>query len=130
MARPASRHPTELELEILKILWREGPLSAGRVRDLLAGFRDLTYTSVITIMNIMVRKRYLQRRKADVGYTYRARITQVSTTRGMLRDLVDRAFEGSAATLMLNLLESSEIDPAELKQLRELIDRKAKEERT
>ncbi len=130
MARPASRHPTELELEILKIVWREGPLSARQVRDLLADFRDLTYTSVITIMNIMVRKRYLRRGKAEVGYVYKARVTQASTTGGMLRDLLDRAFDGSAATLMVNLLESSEMDPAELKQLRELINRKAKEERS
>lgn len=130
MARPPSKHPTELELEILKILWRDGPLSARAVRDLLEPFRDLTYTSVITIMNIMVRKKYLRRSKADVGYLYKARITQASTTGGMLRDLVDRAFDGSVATLMVNLLESSEMNPAELAQLRELLERKTKEDRT
>ena len=53
MARPASRHPTELELEILKVLWREGPLSGRQVRDALVPFRDLAYTSVMTVMNIM-----------------------------------------------------------------------------
>ena len=50
MARPISKHPTELELEILKIFWREGPLTGREVRDQLAEFRDLAYTSVMTIM--------------------------------------------------------------------------------
>ena len=57
MARPASKGPTELELEILKILWQRGPLPVRDVRDALVGFRDLARTSVITIMNIMVRKK-------------------------------------------------------------------------
>jgi BlaI family penicillinase repressor len=125
MARPASRHPTELELEILKILWRDGPSSVRHVREALTGFRDLAYTSVMTIMTIMTRKRYLRRSKAEGGYVYRARITQESTTGRMLRDLVNRAFDGSAAALMLNLLETNEIDAHELKRLRELINEKA-----
>ncbi len=127
MARPASKHPTELELEILKILWRDGPASVRQVRDALAGFRDLAYTSVMTIMTIMTKKGYLRRSRSEDGYVYRARITQESTTRRMLRDLVDRAFEGSAAALMLNLLETSDIDADELKRLRELLSEKAKE---
>jgi BlaI family transcriptional regulator, penicillinase repressor len=128
MARSASRHPTELELEILKILWRDGPSNVRHVRDGLAGFRDLAYTSVMTIMTIMARKGYLKRKKADGGYVYRAAITAESTTRGMLRDLVNRAFEGSTAALMVNLLETGDFDAEELRQLRELINRKAGEQ--
>lgn len=130
MARPASRHPTELELEILKILWRDGPSSVRHVREALTGFRDLAYTSVMTIMTIMTKKEYLRRSKAESGYVYRARITQASTTRGMLRDLVDRAFDGSAAALMLNLLETGDVGADELQRLRELINEKAKEKRS
>ena len=125
MARSASRHPTELELEILKILWRDGPSNVRHVRDALVAFRDLAYTSVMTMMTIMAKKGYLKRRKGEGGYVYRAAISAESTTRGMLRDLVDRAFDGSAAALMINLLETKDIDPDELKQLRELINRKA-----
>jgi len=125
MARSASRHPTELELEILKILWRDGPSNVRHVRDALAGFRDLAYTSVMTIMTIMARKGYVKRKKAEGGYVYRAAISAESTTRGMLRDLVDRAFDGSAAALMVNLLETGDLDAEELRRLRELINRKA-----
>jgi BlaI family penicillinase repressor len=128
MARSASRHPTELELEILKILWRDGPSTVRHVRDALTGFRDLAYTSVMTMMTIMARKGYLKRKKADGGYVYRAAISAESTTRGMLRDLVDRAFDGSAAALMVNLLETGDLDAEELQRLRELINQKTREQ--
>ena len=127
MARPSSRHPTELELEILKVIWRDGPVSGRQVHDVLADTRQLAYTSVLTIMNIMVKKGYLQRTKPGGAYVYRARITEQTTVRRMLGDLVDRAFAGSAATVMLHLLETADMEPEELKAVRQLINRKVKE---
>ena len=68
MARPASEHPTELELSILKLLWQKAPRLVEEVREGLASAgRELTYSSVITIMNIMVRKKYLKRNKNGRG---------------------------------------------------------------
>ena len=127
MARPSSPHPTELEFEILKILWRVGPATVREVREELASFRDLAYTSVMTIMTIMTDKGYLSRRKKGSGYVYRARAAEDSTKHAMLSDLVDRAFEGSAGALMLNLLEKSSVKPGEIEELRELIAKRAKE---
>ena len=127
MARPPSRNPTELELEILKILWHNGPLPVRGVRDRLAGTRDLAYTSVMTIMNIMVGKKYLTRRKQGPSYVYRSRVTQKATTGRMLKDLVHRVFEGSAVAVMVNLLDTADVDEAELRELRQLIDRKTTE---
>jgi predicted transcriptional regulator len=128
MARPASRHPTELELEILKILWRHGPLNVREVRERLSEVRQLAYTSVMTVMNIMVKKGYLQRNKKGLTYVYQPRTSRQATVRRMLGDLTDRLFNGSAASLMLNLLETAEIDPDELEKLRELIVRKTEEQ--
>ena len=127
MVRPSSRHPTELELEILKIIWRDGPLSGRHVCEALAGYRQLAYTSVMTIMNIMVDKGYLRRTKRDGSYVYQARTTEKATRRRMLHDLVDRVFDGSATTVMVNLLENGDIGSEELNELRRLINRKAKE---
>ena len=127
MARPASKHPTELELEILKVLWRDGPATVRQVRDALAGFRDLAATSVTTIMNIMVEKGYLARRKAGASFAYRARVTEKATTRRMLRDLLDRAFDGSAAALMVNLVEAADLDADEIARLKALLARRAGE---
>lgn len=121
MARPSSPHPTDLELEILKILWRDGPSVVQHVRDALAPERKLAYSSVITIMNIMTDKGYLGRVKDGKGYRYKARIRAESTKRQMLTDLVDRAFDGSAAALMLNLIETRGLDADELAKLREIL---------
>jgi predicted transcriptional regulator len=128
VARPASRHPTELELEILKVLWDEAPLSGRQIRDQLAAVRDLTYTSVMTVLGIMEDKRYVARKRVNGSYLYSARLSRQAASRRMLRDLVDRVFGGSAATAMINLLETSDVDSDELRQLRELIQRKAKEQ--
>ncbi len=129
MARPTSRHPTELELEILKVLWRDGPAPVRQVRDAIAGFRDLAATSVTTVMNIMVEKGYLARRKAGGSFVYRPRVTRKSTTRRMLRDLLDRAFDGSAAAMMLGLVETADLDAREVGALRALLRRKSGEGR-
>jgi BlaI family penicillinase repressor len=134
MARPPSQHPTDLELEILKALWRLGPSPVRQVRDALAAGapgsppRDLAHTTVMTVLTIMTNKGYLRRTKSDGGYVYDAKVAQQSTTGRMLRDLVDRAFSGSTGAAILNLLESSEITPDELRQLRDLIDRKAQQQ--
>ena len=122
MARPTSHHPTELELEILKILWRDGPSSVRQVRDALAARRPLAYTSVMTIMTIMTRKKHLRRRKRNGAFTYTACIGEKATLGGMLRDLIDRVFNGSTTAVMQNLL-TDDIDAEELARLRELIDK-------
>ena len=127
MARQASKHPTELELEILKILWRDGPLSGRDVRDRLAETRELAYTSVMTIMGIMENKEYVKRKKTGKTFIYSPRVTEAATRKRMLRDVVDRVYEGSTMSVVVNLLESADIDPDELKQLRALIKRKSEE---
>jgi len=127
MVRPSSRHPTELELEILKIIWRDGPSSGRQVCEALTDYRRLAYTSVMTIMNIMVDKGYLRRAKQGGSYVYQARASEKATRRRMLHDMVDRVFDGSATTVMVNLLENSDIGSEELNSLRELIARKAEE---
>ena len=101
MARPTSKHPTELELEILKILWRDGPLPVRPVRDALVEFRDLAYTSVMTIMNIMTDKGYIRRAKKGSSYQYHAVKQRDRTAREMLGDVVDRVFEGSASAAVV-----------------------------
>ena len=126
MARRLSAYPTELELEILKIIWRAGPSNVRQVRDSLVQFRQLAYTSVMTIMNIMTQKRYLSRAKKGRSYVYRPRVSRRATVRKMLWDMVERVFEGSAGAVMTNLLETSDIDAEELQNLRRLINDKIK----
>ena len=127
MARSTSKHPTVLELEILKILWRDGESTGREVRDRLAVVRDLAYTSVMTVMGIMEDKGYVKRKKSGKTFIYSPRVTEAATKKRMLRDVVDRVYEGSTMSVVVNLLESSDIDPDELKQLRALIKRKSEQ---
>ncbi len=128
MARPASEHPTELELSILKLLWQKAPQLVEEVRESLAAAgRELTYSSVITIMNIMVRKKYLKRTKKGRAFEFTPLLEEDRVGRSMLQDLMTRVFDGSATSLMLQLLETGDIDSAELAAIRQVINRKAKE---
>lgn len=130
MARPSSAYPTQLELEILKILWQEGPRTADGLRDALASAdraRELTHSSVSTVVKIMVRKGYIQRTKQGRSFVYEPCVAEQEINRGILGDLVDRVFEGSATTVMLELLETKDLDPDELQEIRRMINRKTRE---
>lgn len=127
MARSASKHPTELELEILKVLWRIGPATVRQVRDELATVRDLAYTSVMTVLTIMAGKGYVERSKNGRSYVYQATYQEQRASRSMLQDIVDRVFGGSTTAVMQHLLETSDIDDDELKQIRSLLNRKSRE---
>jgi BlaI family penicillinase repressor len=124
MVRPASPHPTELELEILKVVWRQGASTVRQVREALAPTRKLAHTSVITVMNIMVDKNYLTRDTDAASHVYKAKVKPGSVKRRMLGDLLRRVFDGSASAMMLNLLETSELQADELDELRRLLNEK------
>ena len=127
MSRPPSKHPTELELEILKVLWQLGPATVRQVRDALAPVRDLAYTSVMTIMTIMNTKGYVARTKDGRSFVYRSIYREEKASRNMLQDVVDRLFGGSTTAVMQHLLETSDLDDEELKKIRSLINRKTRE---
>jgi predicted transcriptional regulator len=126
MARPPSKTPTELELDILKVLWERGPLPVRDVQQALEPDRPLAYTSVMTMMTIMVDKGYLARRKQQGRFVYRARIRQADTRRSMLRDVVQRAFDGSTAAAALHLVNSGDLTPEQIAELRTILDDKQK----
>jgi len=129
MARPSSKYPTELELQILKILWGRSPLLAREVQGALAeSGRDLAKTSVITTLNTMVGKSYLTRRRQGHMFLFAPRISEATVSKLVLNDVVDRVFDGSTGTVLLKLFEAKSIDPKELKELRRLIDRRLKGE--
>ena len=130
MARSESTHPTELELEILKVLWDRSPLPVRDVRSRLKELsgRDLTHSSVITMLNIMVRKGYLRRNKEGKAFLFMPKVEKKGIAGGLVGDLLHRLFDGSPSQLVLNLLETADLDSGEITELRRLIDRKGKEQ--
>jgi predicted transcriptional regulator len=130
MARPASQHPTELELQILDILWQESPLPVREIRQRLAQQgRDIAHTSVITTLNTMHKKRHLARRKQKGAFLFVPRQSRQDVSRRMLGQLLDRVFGGSPAAVMLSLFDAAQIEDGELKELRKILSQKAREKK-
>lgn len=125
MPRPVSNYPTQLELQILKILWKQEPVLA---RDVLAELaksgKKLARTSVITTLNTMVGKRFLSRKKQGNTFLFSPKITEKQVEERVLGDVVDRVFNGSASAVMLKLFDVKGLNPEELGALRKLIDQK------
>ncbi len=126
MARKKSKYPTELELEILKILWEGSPRAVRQVREVMAERgRKLAHTSLITTLNVMYEKGFVSREAAGGGraYAFSPKLSREQVSHGMVGDLVNRVFEGSASAMMLSLLENEQLDAESHADLRKAIER-------
>jgi predicted transcriptional regulator len=113
--------PTDAELAILEVLWQRGPSTVREVHSALAE-RQTGYTTVLKLMQIMVDKRLLARDEAQRSHVYRALVSQERTRRRLVAELVDKVFGGSAAQLVMHALSDEKATPAELAEIRGVID--------
>ena len=90
--------------------------------------RELAKTSVITTLNTMFDKSQLKRKKVNNAFLFSPRVGRETISRQMLGDLVDRLFDGSAPAVMLSLFDCSDVNAEDVKELRQLLNRKAKEQ--
>ncbi len=130
MARPASTHPTDGELEILRILWAHGPMALSAICQQLRTQRDVATTTVATMLRVMLEKRTVRRKGAGRGATWEAAVTHQKTARGMVHKLVEGVFDGSADRLVTHLVEGGQLTGKQLVELRKLIDQRARNPRT
>jgi len=122
MAKSEQPRPTDAELEILRVLWQKG---ASTVRDVYAEVsknKPIGYTTVLKLMQIMAEKGLVERDEEQRAHVYKARAQQDETQRRMVQDLLRRAFDGSAARLVVQALESGRTSAEELSQIRKLLD--------
>src|SRR6187200_2451295 len=122
MNRPPAPRPTDAELAILRILWDRGPSTVRQVHDVLALERQAAYTTALKLLQIMTEKGLVERDERDRTHIYRARLGEETTQRQLVRDLVDRAFGGSASKLVMQALASRRASPDELGEIRRAID--------
>jgi len=113
--------PTDAELAILEVLWQRGPSTVREVHEALAE-RQTGYTTVLKLMQIMVDKRLLARDEAQRSHVYRALVDQERTRRRLVAELVDKVFGGSAAQLVMHALSDEKATPAELAEIRGVIE--------
>jgi predicted transcriptional regulator len=112
---------TSQELEIMKVIWRSGASTVRGVYEALLEQRKIAYTTVMTMMNILEQKGYLKKSQKDRAYTYEATKPQKQVIRGMVREFVDRVFNGSAEPLLLHLVEDRQLSEGDLDEIRGLL---------
>ena len=114
--------PTDAELAILRVLWEKGPSTVRQVHETLAGTRETGYTTTLKLMQIMADKGLVKRNETARTHVYTAIAGEEQTQHQLVRDLVDRAFGGSAAALVLRALSAEGTSESELREIRKLID--------
>ena len=115
--------PTNAELEILRLLWRDGPQTVRQVHDALRRGRDIGYTTALKTLQVMAEKGLVTRDDAERSHVYAAAVPETAVKRRLVADLVDRAFDGSAAGLVMQALSTKRASPDELREIRRLLDR-------
>ncbi len=122
--------PSKLELALLKILWEESPLNADDVRQRMAAGdqgRELAYSSVITVLNHLVDKGLASRVKQGRAFVFAPLVAQKDVSQGFVKDLVHRLFDGSPTAMMLELLDETDVNANDLKEIQRLITKRKRE---
>lgn len=122
MTRKPSPQPTEAELNILKVLWQRGPSTVRQVHNHLNQQRPTGYTTVLKFMQIMLTKGLVERDESERPQVYKAAGSRGQTQKKMLADLLNRAFEGSTARLVMQALSTKKATPEELDEIHRLLD--------
>ena len=123
MTRDELPRPTDGELAILRVLWDRGPSTVRQVYEQMTrSGRDVGYTTALKLLQIMADKGLVVRDESQRTHVYAARQKQEQTQRQLVRDLLDRAFDGSAAQLVMQALSAKRAKPEELEQIRKLLD--------
>lgn len=122
----ASRQPTAAELAILRVLWTHGPSTVREVQTELGA--ETGYTTALKLLQIMAEKGLVERDEQQRAHVYRARLERERTERQLVGDLLRRAFGGSAKRMMMQLLDAGAATPAEIAEMRQLLDHYEKKE--
>ena len=115
--------PTESELEILQILWRENAASVRKVNELLNEKREVGYTTTLKIMQIMTEKGLVTRDTKSRTHIYYAAVKEKETQSSLLRNFIDKTYRGSAMKLVMHALGNEDTSPEELEELKKLVDK-------
>ncbi len=122
MPKPSLSRPTDAELAILNVLWSRGASTVREVYEELSKSRPMGYTTVLKFMQIMMEKGLLVRDDAQRTHIYRAKRSEADTQQHLVKDLLKRAFGGSARKLVMQTLLTETATPEELEEIRKFID--------
>ena len=114
--------PTEVELQILRILWELGPSTAREIHNRLEADKGTSYSTSVKMLSVMLDKRLVKRDERAQPHVYRAVLTREHAGRRMITELIDKIYNGSAATLVLQALAARRASATELDEVRKLLD--------
>ena len=116
---------TPLELQIMQVLWDGGPATVSAVQERLGS--DLAYTTVQTMLNVLLRKKKVRRSETGRAFTYQAAVSREGATGAAVKDLVARMFGGSGEALLMALIDAKQITPDEIARAARLVSRDEEE---
>lgn len=116
---------TEHELEIMKVVWQLEPATVRDVYEHLLKRKKVAYTTVMTMMKILEGKGFLEKSAVDRAHVYRSRRPKKQVIGGMVRDFVNRVFNGSAEPLLVHLVEDKQISEGDLREIQRMLRKKS-----
>ncbi|WP_437193244.1 BlaI/MecI/CopY family transcriptional regulator [Planctomicrobium sp. SH527] len=119
--------PSELELQVLGVLWEQGPLSVRDLLPLLPDGKERAYTTVLTILQGMERKKLVTHRREGLTHIYRPLVTHEEVVQPVLKTMLNHLFSGNPAKVVQALMNATEISAEDLKQIRKVISQAARE---
>ena len=122
MPRTPSTQLTEVELQVLNVLWERGPSPVREIHARLEETRGTNYSTTVKMLSVMLGKGLLKRDESKSPHVYRAAMTRKRAGKRMVDDVVSKVYEGSTMSLVMQALASGKATPAELSELRTLID--------
>src|SRR5215469_557930 len=118
--RPRSATLTGQELEIMKIVWQRESVTVRDVYETLLERRKVAYTTVMTMMKILEQKKYLKKNQSERAYVYRPTQPQRQVLADMVKEFVNRVFNGSAEPLLVHLVETHDLTKEDLEEIAKL----------
>lgn len=123
MPRPSSSQPTEVEMQILRILWDLGPSPVREIHRRLEEAKGTSYSTTVKMLAVMLEKGLVTRDEEAQPHVYKAALTRDGAGKRLIRDLVDKVYDGSAHSLVLQALSAQRATQEERDEIRRLLDK-------
>ena len=123
-----STQPTEVELQILNVLWEQGASTVRQVHDALQLEKETNYATTVKMLVVMFEKGLVTRDQSVRPQLYKPAVTRKSTQKRVLKNVVEKMFAGSSSSLVLQALSTGKTSEDELAQIRELVENLQKRE--
>ena len=118
--------PSNLELQVLSVLWERGPSTVRDVREAMPDGKKRAYTTILSVMQVMEKKGLLTHASKGTAHVYRPTVSRRQTLGPVLKGLVSNVFGGRVSSVMQHLLNGAEVDEKELSEIRRILEEREK----